>query len=243
MIQFIKNLRGSRIFGQRGISIVGTVFALIILGVLGAALVGLVAMDQESRMRSIFREKAFYAVQAAFEYALREIKEGGYPIVTSKALGNSAFTTSITASERKISATGNSGSASKAHSITTDRLAFDCVDIDSSGMAVGGLSNNELQNIDVVRTCLNAINVASMKISWLPDMGETVQSIRIDGISVYDDPGGSGSGETIDITDTRTTASARINTIEFSSGISGKSITIDLIFTDSSEYAETIAVP
>lgn len=243
MTCFTKSFRGSKILGQRGISIVGTVFALIILGVLGAALVGLVAMDQESRMRSIFREKAFYAVQAGFEYALREIKEGGYPLVTGKAIGSSTFNVSIRASERKITVAGSSESAGKTHSITTDRLAFDCADIDSSGMIVGGTSGDELQNINITRTCLNAINVASMKISWSPNMGETVQRIRIGGTDVYDDIGGSESGETIDITDTRVETSSRINVIEFSSGISGRNVTIDLIFTDSSEYAETIVVP
>lgn len=243
MRDFVKCFRRSVISNQRGISIVGTVFTLIILGVLGAALVGLVAMDQESRMRSIFREKAFYSVQAGFEYALREIMEGGYPLVMGKAIGSSTFDVSIRASERKITATGNSGSAGKTHSITTGRLAFDCADIDSSAMIVGGTSGDELQNINITRTCLNAINIASMKIIWSPNMGETVQRIRIDGSDVYDDIGGSESGEAIDITDTRVVTTSRINAIEFSSGISGREVTTDLIFTDSSEYAETIVVP
>ncbi|HPW45608.1 MAG TPA: hypothetical protein PKU96_04475 [bacterium] len=228
---------------DKGVSIIGTLFTLIILGVLGAALVALVSMDQESRMKSIKREYAFYAVQAAFEYALREIKEGGYPIVNNKVLGQAKFTTGIAPLQRKITAVGVASDVQRTHSITTDLLAGDCAEIDISGAVVGGSSGNELQNVVIDKTCLNAINIDKMTFSISPNLGETVRGIRIDGIDVYDDMSGISSGSPIDILDYRITGSAVVNFIKFSSGISGKTIDISVTFTDSSAKSRSVTLP
>lgn len=228
---------------DRGVSIIGTLFTLIILGVLGAALVALVSMDQESRMKSINREHAFYAVQAAFEYALREINEGGYPIVSNRSLGHANFTTAITPAERKITAVGVASDVQRTHSITTDLLAGDCANIDISGAVIGGSSGNELQNVVIDKTCLNAINIDKMAFSISPNLGEAVRGIRIAGTDVYDDMSGASSGSLIDILDYRITGSAIVNFIKFSSGISGKTINISVTFTDSSTKSRSITLP
>ena len=109
---------------DRGISIIGTMFTLIILGVLGTALVAMVAMDQESRMRGINREHSFYAVQAGLEYALREINEGGYPLAQGTALDDATFTNALNCTSRKITVVGSAGDTSKTHSITANQVSF-----------------------------------------------------------------------------------------------------------------------
>lgn len=228
---------------DRGISIIGTVFTLIILGVLGAALISLVAMEQESRMRSIHREYGFYAVQAGFEYALREIKEGGYPIVTDKALEHGAFTTAIDASLRKITAIGIAGDVRRTYSITTDLLGMDCMRVDTSGVVVGGPSGNQLQNISLTKECLNAVTIDAMTFEWTPDLGEEIRRIRINGVDVYDDLNGASSGDVIDIADTRIVGTAVIEVVEFNAGISGKNLTLALTFTDSSAVSASMVLP
>ncbi len=233
--QFLHRLRG-----QRGVSIVGTVFTLIILGIMGAAMVAIVSDEQESRMRNLSREHSFYAAQAGFEYALREIREGGYPIVTAKQLGTAAFTTTIEPVARRITATGAAYEAERTHSITTSQLAGDCASINASGAHLGGSSGNELLGLTISRSCLNAVNIAAITVAWTPDVGERVRRVRIGGVEVFFLLGGRGSGELIDTEDARITgASAAIDTIEFSAGMSGKTVDITLTFTDSSSVSST----
>lgn len=229
-----------RLQDRRGISIIGTVFTLIILSIMGAAMVAIVSDEQESRMRSLSRERSFYAVQAGLEYALREIEEGGYPIVAAKPLDMSTFTTSIEPNERRITVTGVAYEAERTHSITTSQLARDCATIDSSGAHLGGSSGNELLGLTISRSCLNAVNVAAVTVTWTPDVGERVRRIRIGGVEVFDLLAGNASGELIDVSDARISgASAAIDTIEFSAGMSGKTVDITLTFTDSSSVQRT----
>lgn len=222
---------------NRGISIIGTIFTLIILGVMGASLVALVAGDQESRMKSILRERAFYAVQAGFEYALREIKEGGYPVVGNKVFGDSLITTTIDPSDRKIQVTGAAGEALRFHSITTDKLAADCIEIETAGASAGGMGGNILQGVSVSRNCLNAVRIDKITAEWVPNLGERITRISVGGTESYNDPQGVGSEVPADILDYRITGSATIDAIEFSSSIAGKQITLTLTFTDSSAKA------
>ncbi len=233
-VRIVSSLRSNR----RGVSIIGTVFTLIILGVMGAALVAIVAMDQESRMVSIRRERAFYAVQAGLEYALREIKEGGYPIVANTAIGEASFTTTIDAGAHRITVVGAEGTNRRTHSITTSLLAGDCAAIDVSGASVGGIGNDEVQNILITQSCLNAVRLESMTLSWVSDVGERLRRVQIDGINVYDDPFGIASGETVDVEDVRIVGAATINAIEFSSSVTGKTVSITLTFTDASEVIQ-----
>ena len=241
----MKKMRTKFLFltNKNGVSIIGTLFTLIILGVLGAALVSLVSMEQESRMRSLRREYSFYAVQAGLEYALREIKEGGYPIITAKSLGNATFTNTIIPSERKITVVGASLDNSRTHSITTTQLASDCASMDTSGVSVGGTSSDRIQNVSVTKSCLNSVNVQSMSVSWSPDIGEKVTEVRISGTVVYSDVNGVPSGGTIDIQDTKFSSSIDIEYIDFNSSVAGKSVTIQLNFTDSSTISKTFSLP
>lgn len=240
MLLWIADRLPCRLRSRRGISIIGTVFTLIILSLMGAAMVAIVSDEQESRMRSLSRERAFYAVQAGFEYALREIREGGYPIVTAKPLAHAAFTTTIEPTARRITATGSAYEAERAYSITTSQLARDCASLNSSGAHLGGSSANELLGLTISRSCLNAVNVAAVTVTWTPNVGERVRRIRIGGVEVFYLLGGKGSGEPIDIEDARISgSSAAVDTIEFSSGMSGRTVDITLTFTDSSSVSRT----
>lgn len=222
---------------ERGISIVGTVFTMIILGIMGATLVSLVATDQESRTRVLHRELAFYAAQAGFEYALREIREGGYPIVSNKQLGNARFTTTINETTRTVTSSGVIVGNVKSYSITAPQLAKDCVTIDMSAAVAGGGNLNQLQNVRLMRTCLSAVSIDRMTVVWTPDLGEKITKVQIDGVEVFNDLNGVPSGQSIDIMDYKFSGTANIDKIEFSSSISGKRVTVSFQFTDSSTLA------
>lgn len=223
------------ISNNKAVSIVGTVFTMLILGIMGAALVAIVATDQGSRMKSVFRERAFYAIQAAFEYALREIKEGGYPLTPNKSIGDATFTNAISCTDRKITAVGMSAGneATKTHSITTSQLSKDCAAVDVSGATAGGAGSRELLGVTLTKTCLNAVNIDKVSVQWTPDLGEKITQVTIGGGSVYDDVNGTASGVPIDITDYRFTNAAVVDSIVFTSSIVGKRITLTFTFTDS----------
>lgn len=218
---------------DRGISIVGTVFTLIILGIMGAALVALVATSQESRTISISKERVFYAAQAGFEYALREIRHGGYPIVTSKPLGDAAFSVDIDWVAHRITVVGELSDYRKSYSIDAPQLAVDCVAPDVSGAYVGGASNNTLGGIVLTQTCLDAVTLATITVEWGAGTGKTVKRINVGGADVYSDPIGVDSGVLIDITDYTFTGSVDV-LVEFNSSIMGKKVTLTFTFTDSS---------
>jgi len=215
-----------------GISIVGSIFAFLILGIMGATLVALVSSDQESRMNSIRRDRSFYAVQAGLEYALREIDQGGYPIVTDKVIGESSFTSTIKPSSRQISVVGSSGDAMRSNTITAPELASDCMDIDVSGASVSGSGNNRLSGIALTKTCLTAVGLDITGVGMSPYIGELVTRVSIDGNLVYENM--IGSPLVVDIEDYRVYNSSVIDYIEFSSSIVGKTIVLTLTFTDSS---------
>ncbi len=218
---------------ERGTSIVGSIFAFIILGVMGAALVSLVSVDQESRMRFIERARAFYAVQAGLEVALREIDQGGEPIVEEKSLGADAlFTVAIKPASREIVVTGLSGEARRTHTITTDALGGDCLQIDTAGAALGGSGNEQLVGVVLRQVCLSAVTVTELNVALAPASGETVRQVRIGGALVYDDAAGE-LGE-IDITDTTIEGDVSLDVVLFSSGIVGKSVDLTFACSDSS---------
>jgi hypothetical protein len=246
-MRFYAGVNKLRIFlkklNEKGISIVGTVFTLLVLGVMGAALVAFVATEQESRMRSIHRERSFYAAQACFEYALRAVKTGGYPLAQSVVLGDATFSNTIGCADRRITCTGSSSEAGRVHSITTAQLPKDCININFSGVGTGGASGNEIQNIVLNKTCLDAVTVESLTLSWIPDMGERVMRIEIAGVEVYSDLNGAASGALIDISNVTVTGSAIINVIEFSSGIGGKDMTLAITTTDGCQVSGNFTVP
>lgn len=228
--------------GDRGVSIIGTLFTLIILGVMGAALVSLVATDQESRMKLIHRERAFYAMQAGLEWALREIKEGGYPVQTFKSLGtNATFTVAITPATRTITSQGASGPVVNTHSITTSQLGSDCLTIDVRHAAAGGAGNNELRGVTVTKTCLNAVSIDALTLSWSPNAAERVRAVSIGGVEVYNDATGTLSGTSTNITDKKITVSSdvAIDYIRLSASVVGKTFNLTLGLTDTSSVASS----
>jgi len=230
--------------GNRGAaSIIGAVFAILMLGLFGAVLVALVAMNQESRWLSVGRERAFYASQAGFEYALRQIDQGGYPIVQNKSLDSALFSISIDPSSHNITSVGQSADVTKTYVIKAPKLASDCAYIDASSATAGGASKDELTGLVLKKTCLTAVNVVSMQFDLDPDMGERVLEVDMARKTVFHDSDGVPSGQTVDIDDTVCSADTSIDSVEFSSSISGKQITARFDFSDSSYTTATFSLP
>ncbi|MBI2092688.1 MAG: hypothetical protein HYY43_00070 [Deltaproteobacteria bacterium] len=226
---------------QRGISIIGAVFTLLILGIFGAAMVSIVTTDQEVRRRQVEKEQAFYEVQAGLEYATREIKKGGYPIVTNKQLAKGAFTTTIDYPTHVIFSTGTAGDVSKTHQITNNQMGADCITITYDSASLAPPAYTDLRGIMLRKMCNDAVTIDKIQLTWVADGGEKVTRIEIESNAVYDNLAGSISGGIVDIADYSLTSVDyyQINLIRFTGNVSNKQLTMVLYMTDSSYKAVT----
>lgn len=221
---------------ERGISIIGAVFTLLVLAIFGAAIVALVTADSESRFRQTGKEQAFYEVQAGLEYAVHEINNGGYPVVTNKALGRGSFSNTVDFANHYVFSTGTSGEISKTHQITVNPMGGDCITVDPSGETLSGPSKTDLSGITITKTCLNAVTIDRMMMSWTPNGSERITKVTLDGVEVYDNVTGMASGGSIDLTDYSISNSSThyLTLVQFTGNMLGKQLRMTLYPSDTS---------
>ncbi len=221
---------------QRGVSLIGAVFTLLILAVFGSAIVSLTATEQDVRRRQIEKEQAFYEVQAGLEYAVREIYNGGYPVVSNKAIGRGSFTNTIDAPNHIVYATGVSGDVTKTHQITYNNLGGDCLNVNNDQVTVVGPNKTDMKALTLKKLCNNAITIDKFQFVWLPNNGEKVTQIKVENNIVYNSPSGAASGEVIDIPDYTISGGVahQINLIQFTNNMLNKQFTMTVYLSDTS---------
>jgi len=221
---------------QRGISIIGAVFTLLILAIFGAAMTVVVGTEQEHRRLQLEKSQAFYQTQAGLEYAIWEIVNGGHPIVSNRTIGRGDFTVGVDYLNHRITVNGASGDVTKTHSITYNPMGGDCLSVDKSAAVLSGPSRTDLNGLTLRKVCNNAVTIEQVRIVWDPNNNEKVRRITINNLDVYDNISGASSGELIDIADHKLTASTSqpINLVQFSSSMLNKAITIVFYLSDSS---------
>lgn len=231
---------------QKGISIIGAVFTLLILSIFGAAIVSLMINEHRSRGMQIEKEQAFYETQAGFEYAIREINQGGYPVVTNLAFGRGTFSTTIDYPNHLIFVTGRSGDISKTHQITYTPMMGDCLTINTAAVAVNGPSRTDMQGLTIQKTCLTAISLDKLQLTWTPNNNEKITKVTIGGTVVYNSITGIGSGGIIDLADVKLTSGSTvaIDLIQFSGSMADKSLApFAISMTDTSYKTTTFNTP
>lgn len=227
---------------NRGISIIGAVFTLLILGVFGITMMSLVATEQETMIRSIEKTQAFYLTQTGLEFAIREINQGGYPVVTGKQFENGRFSTTIEPATHTIGVTGAIGDVVESHTITYPQLAGDCFELNNESAVLTGPEKAILKGVAFRKTCLNAITLDSMQLTWVPkNGGEHVLLVIVDGNTLYQATPGAISGEIFELTNyTISNGSVhQTNEIRFSSNMVDKDLTMTWYFTDTSSKTMT----
>lgn len=229
---------------QRGISIVGAVFTLIVLGIFGSAIVTLVSTEHEMRASLISEERSFYGVQAGLEYAMREIDQGGFPIVTGKAFANGSFSTSIDFSQHLILVTGTVGGTKNNYRITCTRMGGDCVAIDGSKVSLSGTGKTDLLGLTFKKTCNTAVTIDKIKFVWQPNNGEKVKKIVIDNVPMYDSGSGATSGTLIDISNIKISDSIthQVNLARFSGSMKNKQMYLVTYLTDSTYRSQVFNI-
>lgn len=98
-------------------SALGTLVAITVLASLGAGVAVMTATNQVTRNQVLYMEQSFYSSHAAFEFALRQIYQGGNPnpIPTRQFKGT---TFSITRAGGEVRVVTTFGSANTSMAIT-----------------------------------------------------------------------------------------------------------------------------
>lgn len=233
---------------QRGISIVGAIFTLIILGIFGATIVVLVTTEQETRVGQIEQEWAFYNIQAGLEYAIKEIDLGHNPIVSNKSFGSGSFSTAVNYDEvsaREIIVASTVGDAQSSHQISYDSFGADCLEANNDTVTLVGPGKTDLKGMTLRRTCNQAVTIDKMIISWDPeDDSEKATQIVMKNDTVWEDADGLPSGSLFDINDTILTGPVayQVNLIRFNANMLHKVLTIKFIMSDTSTNTLTFEI-
>jgi len=229
---------------KKGVSIIGAIFTLIILGIFGSTIVSLVSTEQEMRGAQIAKDWAFYTTQAALEFAIKEIDKGGYPLVTNKSFAEGHFTIAVAydeVSQREMTAVATVGEVVQTHKISYDAFEGDCLSVDYSHASASGSGNTNVVGITVEKICNNGVTIDKIFINWVPDHSEIVTLVSINNDVVWEGPIGKPAGSTVDIVDTLLSSSSDIpvDVIRFNGDMSAKTLTLQFILTDSS--TETVS--
>lgn len=227
--------------GATTIAFLAVIFS--ILGVMAASIVRMVTVTQVSRADHVSYQRAFGVNQAGIEYAVRRIYEGVSPAVAEPGIsfGDGSFT--IDRQGRTVTVTARAGASTVAHSVQSPTQA-DCTRIDVAGanLVSGG---DRLTGIDFRKTCLEAVVLDQMVLSWTPlggddDDPETFDEVVVRGSTLYDEPD-VPSGTLVELADFTMTTNGNYNLtrIEFGQGMSGKTFTMTMTFGDGSTRTAT----
>lgn len=221
---------------NKGVSVLGAVIVLVVLGIFGAAIVALVSTEQESRRLLLEKEQAFYAVQAGLEYAIREIKNGGNPVVTNKQIGRGTFTNVTNFAQHSITVTGRTGEVARTHTIDFNQFGGDCLGVNNDQVTVVGPNKTDMKANTLRKNCNNAITVDKFQFTWDPDNGEKITRIELENNTVYSDANGSPSGAVIDITDYVIDGGQahQLNLVRFTGNMLNKSFVMTVFLNDGS---------
>lgn len=164
---------------NRGLTALGAIVAVGILGAFGAGMASLVAAGQRSRINILYAAQSFYSNHSALEYALRQIQNEGNPDpVPLRHFENQGFT--IVRDAGRINATTTAGNAASAFSITdpnasedADCLMFDVSDA-TTGSGDSGLANSQVKDIYFWKdaSCVDPVTIVSITLSWIPNSTE-----------------------------------------------------------------------
>lgn len=229
---------------NKGVSILGAVITLVVLGIFGAAIVALVSTEQESRRLLLEKEQAFYAVQAGLEYAIREIVNGGNPVATNKQIGRGTFTNVINYAQHSIAVTGRSGEVSKTHTIDFNQFGGDCLGVNNDQVTVVGPNKTDMKANTLRKNCNNAITIDKFQFTWGPDNGEKITRIELENNTVYNDANGSPSGAVIDIADYTLSGGTahQLNLVRFTDNMLNKSFSWVITLSDGSYNVKSFVI-
>lgn len=232
---------------KRGVSLVIAVFTLVILGIFAVVVVTMVASEQSTRTHHYLGEQAFYNAQTGLEYAIRQIRQGGFPNVVAKPLEKGNFTVIVDYQEggnHLIKVVGEMGAAKKAYQISYNSFGVDCLSVSNDQVTMVGPDRNILKGMTLKKECNEAVTLDKIVVSWDPDNGEKLYSIKINNDVVWEDTNGLSSGSIFDVVNTTLAgpSAVQLKDMKFSSNMLDKNLAMQFIMTDNSKVTITFRI-
>lgn len=237
---------------SRGVSVLATLIAVVILAVMGASMTALVSTNQSSRLLQIYSDQSFATAQAGVEFALGKIYGGVNPCTSLNVnfLGDNFLGDNITINRANnlVTVVGTRGSSTTTLSVTDpippSAGQFLQVNTNNAQDAGNGAPPRKLIGVtmQLASGCGSAVTITSMVVTWAPDNVEEIVQIKIDNQNVFTARVGALSGQTIDITDV-TINDANVHTVDFirwQQDIQDRLYTIQFNFSDGSN--KTVSV-
>lgn len=218
---------------NQGYSLIMVLIFMLVLAFMGNSLVSLFATSNKMSVGQWELDSAFEGAHAGLEYGYAQIFAGNSAAVSApgKSIGNSNFT--ITEAATTLTSVGTFRSAQV--TLQADKpKQKDCLYLD---IANADVVNNQLRHIQMSKVCLPQIAMDKFQISWIPDNGERLTTLRIEDDRLYDDPVGVLSGTILDVADYVMLHNNvnNYNDIDFNGSMVGKTFTIKIFMADGSE--------
>lgn len=239
---------------KHGSALIGALLILLTIGFFGANLASMGSSDDQVATNDLNSLQAFYATGAGLEYAKMKIDAGQTPDVAGQPFDPGTFTIVSNAQSGLVSVTGKVGGATKSASITST-FAKDCMQFDTASVNTSG---KNLNNVKLVKSCLQSAVMTKMNITWNWGVNVHVTGIGFENAVIYDSQSnigtplglGASSGVDIDVTDAVLTANASHQftsssfPIRFDTNHPGQgTYTIAITFSDGSQITKTFQDP
>lgn len=230
---------------NRGYHVFGTMVAIFILALIGGVVLYTAIVSEIAKKMSGSKAQAFYTAQAGAEYAMKKFYQPASPVVSEPGKGFTNGTFVISYADPTVTVTGRWGDTNHTSQFNRPSDAK-CTSIDAASAVLDGAS--KIHHIYFEKDCLTQVIIDKMTLSWSPDGGERIEKIRIDNSYVlYDNTGGQGSGELLELNNYTVTDSAPhdFSKIEFrmSDNLAGKTFTLTITFNDGSQSTPLVFAP
>jgi len=217
---------------NRGYVAVGAALTMMVIGLFGMGTATLVHNSQDEKANTTNKDRSHFYAQAAMEYTQKRVDQALSPVVTDFPFGNGSF--SVTTSPPTVTVVGKSDIAVTTYQFEPD-WAASCV---SLSCELGMVSGTDITGVKFKKTCPTTPIVSEMKINLTVGSGEEIETIRMDGSDVYNDPSGTPMDIWMDIIDLQipeTTTEVPIDYFRFDTTLPAQpEYTISAKFSDES---------
>lgn len=225
---------------QQGYIALGTAIAMMLMSLIAVGTSTLVSSSSVQKANHTSKERSHFFAQAGIEYAKRKIDTGQDPEITNFPIGNGTFSVSV--DPPTVTVVGKSDIAETVYRFGQGSgFAGDCLTLSCGNLHPSG---DQLTTFKFLKPpeCPKTPTILEIKVAWVPDLGEAMKEIQINGTEVWNFPPGTPSDVWMDIVDYTIpdNPNTPVNHWEFVSPVpGGKDYTFFIKFADGSVLEKT----
>ncbi len=155
---------------NRGSSLIGSLFLVLIMGLAGGAAVNMSTGERANSLNELQATQAFYISQAGLEISNKLAADGIDPNGLAMNFGQGSF--NVAYNGTAATSVGNVGNATKSQTVAVNvnsgPKAGECMAIDTNNARLRA-NGNHLVGLRVISSCEQAKVVTSMEVDWRND--------------------------------------------------------------------------